>query len=82
MKNLTTKFITASGFTFLETINEDGFCYKHYVFTGLSVELEIFFNYFSDGSITYEVVLDYVELENVGEDELLMLLKILPSAGA
>lgn len=78
MKELTVNFITAAGFQFIDTTEEDEFSYKHYAYLGLYVELFVFINYFRDGKVTYQVDMDNMELKNVGEDELLTLLKILP----
>ncbi|WP_435135759.1 hypothetical protein [Formosa sp. A9] len=78
MKPLTVDFIKAQGFEKVETLPEEEFYYEDYTCSRLEYALTIFFNYFKTGEVSYDVDLDGYELENVGEDELLTLIKVLP----
>lgn len=75
MKKLTPDFIKKQGFKQVGTTCEDEFHYDEYVKTGYP--LTVYFNFYNDGKETCDVEIYGHELKNVGEDELIMLLKIL-----
>lgn len=78
MKPLTVDFIRENGFELQDKTHEKEFYYEDWSNPFIRYALTIFFNYFKDGKITYDVDMDGYELKNVGEDELLTLIKILP----
>jgi len=80
MKKLTPEFVKKQGFILTKRVDEDEFSWESYEIKSplLSVHIIVFFNYYSDGSITYEVTAFGEELQNMGEEELLMLLRVIP----
>ena len=79
MKPLTPEFIKQHGFELGNTTHEDDFYYEDYTSSDLYREIVIFFNYFKNGEITYDVeAFGGYNFRNVGEDELLTLIKIFP----
>jgi hypothetical protein len=78
MKPLTVDFIKKQGFKLFDETHEDWGFYQDFTSPFLEYALTIFFNYFKCGKVTYEVEMDGYELVNVGEEELLTLIKILP----
>ncbi|MDD2633954.1 MAG: hypothetical protein PHW82_00475 [Bacteroidales bacterium] len=78
-KKLTVDFIKAKGFQLDSTTHEDelGFYYEEYSHPSYGRDLVVFFNYFINGSITYDVESSMGELQNVGTDELEVLLRVI-----
>ncbi len=76
INKLTAEFIKRKGFVLGDTIKEDGFYYEHYTHPVFN-ELTIFFNYYDDKSITYDIELHGQEIFNTGEKELLILMGVL-----
>lgn len=78
MQPLTVDFIEQQGFKLVDETHEDWGYYQDFTSPFLEYALTIFFNYLKDGKVTYDVEMDGYELQNVGKEELLTLIKILP----
>lgn len=78
-KKLTVDFIKAKGFQLDDTTSaaELGFYYEEYSHPLYGRNLVVFFNHFVNGSITYDVECGMCELQNIGTDELEVLLRVI-----
>lgn len=78
MTPLTPQFIEQLGFKVTGVTYEQDFHYKDYTSPGFEESLTIFFTYFNNGKVTCNVEAfgEYL-LHNVGEEELLVLIKVL-----
>lgn len=75
-QRLTEDFVKKHGFSFNERIEEEDFAWNEYRNAKYPM-ITIFFNYYADGKITYDVEIESWALHNVDKSRFLTLLNML-----
>lgn len=75
-QRLTADFVKKHGFSFSGKVVENEFTWKQFLSKDYPV-IVIFFNYFSNGQVTYDVLFEDIELHNIDKSRFVTLLNML-----